>query len=140
MISLVAFGCDLWSDTARELLVQRQGLRLSLCIYMQEEEKRYRPGTNKYIAFQVLKAAGPKGLTVPQIMEASKRGGYKEFDETAKRVIQFVRAPHPLSAAFRTWCIAVMLRLIHLTCRFLGMSKWSCAPSERPESTGCCAH
>lgn len=60
---------------------------------VQEEEKRYRPGTNKYIAFQVLKAAGPKGLTVPQIMEASKTAGWKEFDETAKRVIQFVRAP-----------------------------------------------
>lgn len=59
---------------------------------MQEEEKRYRPGTNKYIAFQVLKEAGPKGLTVPQIMEASRQAGMKEFDETAKRVIQFVRA------------------------------------------------
>ena len=73
-------------------LVAEAALRLSV----QEEEKRYRPGTNKYIAFQVLKAAGPKGLTVPQIMDASKNAGWKEFDETAKRVIQFVRAHLPL--------------------------------------------
>lgn len=58
----------------------------------QEEEKRYRPGTNKHIAFQALKAAGPKGLTVPQIMAAAKQSGLKAFDDGAKRVIQFVRA------------------------------------------------
>ncbi|BDA46316.1 probable Bromodomain adjacent to zinc finger domain protein 1A at N-terminal half [Coccomyxa sp. Obi] len=62
---------------------------------VEEEEKRYRPGTNKYIAFQVLKEAGPKGLTVPQIMEASRNAGWKEFDETAKRVIQFALASDP---------------------------------------------
>jgi hypothetical protein len=61
----------------------------------QEEEKRYRPGTNKYIAFQVLKAAGPRGLSVPAIMAASREAGWKEFDEAAKRVIQFVRASLP---------------------------------------------
>ena len=75
---------------------------------MQEEEKRYRPGTNKYIAFQVLKEAGPKGLTVPQIMEASARAGMKDFDDTAKRVIQFVRglppsAPSFVSPSSHTW-------------------------------------
>ena len=59
---------------------------------VQEEEKRYRPGTNKHIAFQVLKAAGPRGLSVPQIMAASKEAGWKDFDDTAKRVIQFVSA------------------------------------------------
>jgi hypothetical protein len=61
----------------------------------QEDEKRFRPGTNKYIAFQLLKAAGSKGLTVPQIMEESKKAGLKEFDENAKRVVQFVSLQSP---------------------------------------------
>ncbi len=58
----------------------------------QEDEARFRPGTNKWVAFKVLREAGAGGLSVPQIMARSKQAGLKQWDDNAKRIIQFVRS------------------------------------------------
>jgi hypothetical protein len=60
---------------------------------LQDDEARFRPGTNKYTAFQLLKAAGPAGLSVPQLMQAARDGGVKDWNDNARRILQFVRAP-----------------------------------------------
>jgi len=75
----------------------------------QEDEARFRPGTNKWVAFKVLREAGASGLSVPQIMERSKKAGLKQWDDNAKRIIQFVRGPAPraggdLAAPARRCC------------------------------------
>ncbi|KAK9817866.1 hypothetical protein WJX72_003391 [[Myrmecia] bisecta] len=59
---------------------------------LEEEEARFRPGTNKYVAFHLLKEVGEAGMTVPQIMAASKAKGLKDYDEGHKRIIQFALA------------------------------------------------
>ena len=58
----------------------------------QEEEARFRPGTNKFVAFAVLKGAGSEGLSVPEIMDAARELGLKEYGEESKRIIQFALA------------------------------------------------
>lgn len=61
----------------------------------QDDEARFRPGTNKWVAFKVLREAGSEGLSVPQIMARSKQAGLKQWDDNAKRIIQFVRPCRP---------------------------------------------
>jgi hypothetical protein len=68
-------------------------------VRLQEDEARFRPGTNKWVAFKVLREAGAAGLSVPQIMERSKKAGLKQWDDNAKRIIQFVRGPAPRTRA-----------------------------------------
>ena len=67
----------------------------------QEDEARFRPGTNKWVAFKVLREAGAEGLSVPQIMARSKQAGLKQWDDNAKRIIQFVRPCRPRPCRMR---------------------------------------
>ena len=62
-----------------------------MCILnVQEEEERFRPGTNKAVSLQVLKDAGPQGMSLGDIMEVSQARGLKEWEPGAKRILQFV--------------------------------------------------
>ena len=57
---------------------------------VQEEEERFRPGTNKAVSLQVLKDAGTQGMSLGDIMEVSQARGLKEWEPGAKRILQFV--------------------------------------------------
>ena len=62
-----------------------------MCILnVQEEEERFRPGTNKAVSLQVLKDAGSQGMSLGDIMEVSQARGLKEWEPGAKRILQFV--------------------------------------------------
>lgn len=57
---------------------------------VQEEEERFRPGTNKAVSLQVLKDAGVEGMSLGEIMEVSQQRGLKDWEPGAKRILQFV--------------------------------------------------
>ena len=63
-----------------------------LLVIVQEEEDRFRPGTNKAVSLQVLKDAGQQGMSLGHIMEVSQARGLKEWEPGAKRILQFVSA------------------------------------------------
>ena len=60
---------------------------------MQEEEERFRPGTNKAVSLQVLKDAGVEGMSLGDIMDVSQSRGLKDWEPGAKRILQFVSPP-----------------------------------------------
>lgn len=72
------------------------------CMLVQEEEERFRPGTNKAVSLQVLKDAGHQGMSLGNIMEVSQARGLKEWEPGAKRILQFVSisncVTHPVLA------------------------------------------
>jgi len=41
-------------------------------------------GTKKAVMFPILKLAGPRGLTLPQIVEQAKEGGLMELDDKSR--------------------------------------------------------
>ena len=79
--------------------VQCKGSRPHVCL-LQEEEERFRPGTNKAVSLQVLKDAGSEGMSLGEIMDVSQSRGLKDWEPGAKRILQFVSTPlHQLSAS-----------------------------------------
>ncbi|DBB13479.1 TPA: hypothetical protein ACH3X3_000533 [Trebouxia sp. C0006] len=56
---------------------------------LEEEEERFRPGTNKAVSLQVLKDAGVEGMSLGEIMEVSQSRGLKDWEPGAKRILQF---------------------------------------------------
>lgn len=59
-------------------------------VLLQEEEERFRPGTNKAVSLQVLKDAGVEGMSLGEIMDVSQSRGLKDWEPGAKRILQFV--------------------------------------------------
>ena len=68
------------------------------CVSLQEEEERFRPGTNKAVSLQVLKDAGIEGMSLGEIMDVSQSRGLKDWEPGAKRILQFVSHPSKLYA------------------------------------------
>ncbi len=58
----------------------------------QEEEVRLKPGTIKHCALMVLKEAGPDGMSIDQVMDRVRAAGLRTWDQTSKRIVQFVSA------------------------------------------------
>ncbi|DBA92727.1 TPA: hypothetical protein ACH3X1_002933 [Trebouxia sp. C0004] len=56
---------------------------------LEEEEERFRPGTNKAVSLQVLKDAGVEGMSLGDIMQVSQSRGLKDWEPGAKRILQF---------------------------------------------------
>eukprot|EP00884_Botryococcus_braunii_P006689 jgi/Botrbrau1/16020/Bobra.0268s0002.1 len=60
-----------------------------------DDEAKFRPGTKKYICFQLLKEAGSDGLSLTQLLEAARQaeaaGDWSDTDNS-RRVLQFALA------------------------------------------------
>ena len=59
-------------------------------MWQQEEQAKLKPGTHKAAAFEVLRVAGPEGLTVQEILAAGRNAGLKAWEDSSRRAVQFV--------------------------------------------------
>ncbi len=60
---------------------------------LEEEEAKLKPNSYKAAAFHALRAAGPGGLTVPEIIAAAKEGGHKsDWGDSSDRALRSVCA------------------------------------------------
>ncbi|KAK9843370.1 hypothetical protein WJX74_011107 [Apatococcus lobatus] len=56
---------------------------------LEEEQAKLKPGTHKAAAFEVLRVAGPEGLTVQETLAAGRNAGLKDWDDSSRRMVQF---------------------------------------------------
>ena len=68
-----------------------------------------KPGSNKDVAFRVLKEAGPGGLTIQQIMDAAKQKELKDFTDSSRGSLSSVSHHLPCLRlpTWLAWCMCV---------------------------------
>ncbi len=74
--------------TKRLAQTNNSGISLKL---LQEEEQRLKPGTHKFVMFQVLRNATVEGMTIQGIVDKAIAIGFKQFEEVQKSSLSAVR-------------------------------------------------
>ena len=63
---------------------------MRLVCWLQEEEKRLKPGTHKSVMFTVLKTATVEGMTVQDIINKAVEMGFDHFQDAQKSSLSAV--------------------------------------------------